>query len=375
MPARLRLGVIGCGLVAQVMHLPHLRDLEDRFEVAALCDLSKQALAFARRSFPGARSTRNWREVLEEPLDAVLVLTSGSHAPVAVAAAEAGLHIFVEKPLSFSVDEGREAVAAAERAGVRLMVGYMKRYDPAYIRLASDLPQGIRLVRITTLESPLDPYVEPYPLVRPADLDPDVVAGLAADDERRVTEAIATNDPTLRRAYRAVLLDSVVHELNGVRGLLGEPSELRFADVWGNASGLTATLRFEEAEAVFVWVDLPGIARYEQDWAFYAPEARATLRFASPFLRNAPTTLVREGGAAGTAVAWRAEHVAGYEEAFKRELVEFHRSIVEGVDPPTNGADALRDVALCQSIVRFCLDRRPVADPADPGLHASRTLY
>ena len=72
--------------------------------------------------------------MLRQPLDAVLVLTSGSHAPIAVAAAQAGLHVLVEKPMCFSAAEGAGMVAAAEQAGVTLMVAYPKRYDPAYAR-------------------------------------------------------------------------------------------------------------------------------------------------------------------------------------------------------------------------------------------------
>ena len=48
----------------------------------------------------------DWRELIQAPLDAVLVLTSGSHAPIAIAAAQAGLHVLVEKPMCFSVSEG-----------------------------------------------------------------------------------------------------------------------------------------------------------------------------------------------------------------------------------------------------------------------------
>src|SRR4051794_17971842 len=152
MPDRLRVGVVGCGLVAQVMHLPYLRELADRFEVAALCDLSPGVLAFAGTFFPDARRFTDWRELVEQPLDVVMVLTPGSHAPIAVAAAEAGRHVFVEKPMCLSVGEGLAMLAAAERGGVRLMVGYMKRYDPAYEALAASLPrEAIRLARITTL--------------------------------------------------------------------------------------------------------------------------------------------------------------------------------------------------------------------------------
>lgn len=369
-------GVVGCGLVAQVMHLPYLRELEDRFRVRALCDLSPGALAVAAKLFPDARRTADWQELVVTPLDAVMVLTPGSHAPIAVAAAEAGRHVFVEKPMCFSVDEGREMVDAARRAGVTLMVGYMKRYDPAFERLAGLLDRGaVRLARVTTLESPLELYVAHYPLRRASDLSQELVTELMEDDERRVTAAIESDDPVVRRAYRTIVLDSMVHELNAVRALLGEPTELQFATAWGEPAGLTATLAFDDREAVFMWVDLPGIARYEGELAFFAPNERATLRFPSPFLRNMPTQLVREGGRPGTPAAWQTIETVSYEEAFKRELVEFHAAIVEGRDPRTPGEDGLRDVALAQALARSLLERRPVPSPTEWEERESRALH
>ena len=349
---KLRIAVVGCGLVAQVMHLPYLRELSDRFEVAALCDISPRALAHAGALFPDARRHARWEDALAERVDAVLVLTPGSHAPPAIAAARDGRHVFVEKPMCVEPDEGRELIAAAAAGGVALMVGYMKRYDPAYEQLARTLEFGsVRLARITTLESPLEPYVAHYPLgTGGGDVDPDLLAELAADDERRVALALPEADRLVRGAYRAILLDGMIHELNGVRGLLGEPTELHFARIWGAPDGVTAALSFGPVECAFHWVDLPGIARYEQDWAFFGAEQRASLRFPSPFLRSAPTELVLEGGEVGTATAWRTVKTVSYEEAFKRELEEFHAAATEGRAPRTDGEDGLRDVLLCQAI-------------------------
>ena len=89
----------------------------------------------------GARTAhQRWEEMISEPLDAVLVAATGDHAPVAIAAAEAGLHVFVEKSMALCSRDGERMVAAAGRAGVTLMVGTMKRYDPAYERLVELLP-------------------------------------------------------------------------------------------------------------------------------------------------------------------------------------------------------------------------------------------
>src|SRR5947207_1947131 len=193
------------------MHLPHLRELGDRFEVTALCDISPTTLAHAGSLFPEAACHAAWEDVLADSLDAVLVLTPGSHAPIAIAAAERGRHVFVEKPMCLNPEEGREMIDAAAAGGVVLMVGYMKRYDPAYEELARTLDAGkVRFARITTLESPLEPYVAHLQLTLGArDVDPQLLAELAADDAERVALALPDEDELSRRVYRAVLLDSM----------------------------------------------------------------------------------------------------------------------------------------------------------------------
>ena len=363
--SRLRVGIVGCGSIAQVMHLHYLRELDDCFAVHGLCDLSPDALRFAAGRFPEARLHKRWDELLAQPLDAVLVLTTGSHAPIAIAAARAGIHVFVEKPMSRSVTEAHEMLAAAETAGVRLMVGYMKRYDPAYEQLLERLDTSdLRLVRVTTLESPEQPYVMHYPRAA-STAQPNGAADVREDDERRITEAIGVTDPVVRRAYGGPLLDSMVHELNAVRGVLGEPSELRSASIWGGPAGITATMAFGPVECVFMWVELPGIARYEQELAFYGAQSRMRLTFPSPFLRSMPTTLVTDGGEPGTSRSWSTRETVSFEEAFKRELREFHDAIVDGREPRTPGSDGIRDIALVASIVRCHVEQRPVPFPTE----------
>jgi predicted dehydrogenase len=366
MSARLRVGVVGCGLVAQVMHLPYLTELDELYEVEVLCDLSPEVAAACARRYAVPRTVTRWEDAVAADLDAVFVLTSGSHAPIAVAAAEAGLHVFVEKPMCFSAAEGHEMVEAARRADVRLMVGYMKRYDPAYERLGAELAtlDDLRLVRVTTLESPLEPYVAHYPLTPPGRLEPELLAEVRRDADERVRAAIGDAGAAGTHAYRAVLLDSLVHELNMLRGLLGEPDRLDFVSV--REHGLSLVLDFRGVECLLTWVDLPGIARYGQELAFFAPDRRATLSFPSPFLRSEPTTLVLEGGDAGSSRSWQTVETVSYEEAFKRELVEFHAACSEGRDPRTPGEDGLRDVALCQAVVRAFVDGRPVDRPSEP---------
>jgi predicted dehydrogenase len=350
----LRVGIVGCGLIAQVMHLHYLRELHDRFQVAALCDLSRTVVDRVGETYGVDRRFTDWTQLLEEPLDAVMVLTSGSHEPIAVAAAQAGRHVFIEKPIALSEAEGQRIVAAGKKAGVRLMVGYMKRYDPAVERMAEEL-RGLTALRFAssiTAEYPLKWYVAHYPIVRGADIDAKTLSVLEADDEARITAAIGIEDPILRYAYRHSLLDSMIHDINLMRGLLGEPKRLRFASVGQDA--VSIYLEFPQTAAAMHWVNLmDGVARYQQAFSFFSPQQRATLVFPSPFLRNMPTELVLEGGSPETSRAWRTAERLSYESAFKRELLEFYDCLTKDRAPRTTAEDALRDVALCQAIIAY----------------------
>ena len=77
MTKRLKVGVIGCGLIAQVMHLHYLRELAEQFEIAALCDVSEDVRAACARDYGVRQTCADWRELIALDLDAVLVLTLG----------------------------------------------------------------------------------------------------------------------------------------------------------------------------------------------------------------------------------------------------------------------------------------------------------
>jgi predicted dehydrogenase len=361
---RVRVGLVGTGLIAQVMHLHYLAELADRFDVAAVCDLDRESARACAERYGIAAAFTDWRELLGHPLDAVMVLTSGSHAPIAEAAARAGRHVFVEKPMCFSAAEGRAMLTAAEAAGVILMVGYPKRYDPAFARMREETARldGARLLRVTTFESPLRPYVGHYPLLPRAPLPAEVAAALQQDSDERIRAAVGPAASELeRQVYEMVLLDTLVHELNTVRGLLGEPTQLEYASL--ALHHVTVMLRFGDLPVAIHWIDLPGIARYAMEFALYAPDRRLRLTFPSPFLRNEPAVLEIESGAGGTSRSWRTEEVIGYESGFKNELVAFHDSILTGRPPPTSGWDGLRDIALCQAIVDSHHRSAPVDHP------------
>jgi predicted dehydrogenase len=106
-------------------------------ELSWLCDASADARTKLERSIPGARSTPDIGELLDDPaLDAIVLATPvPSHAELAISVLEAGKHCFVEKPLATTAADAERVVAAAEEAGRVLMVGHLLEYHPAVTRL------------------------------------------------------------------------------------------------------------------------------------------------------------------------------------------------------------------------------------------------
>jgi predicted dehydrogenase len=102
-------------------------------ELTWLCDASSEARERLAPSFPGARTTADLDDLLNDPeLDAVALATPvPTHAALAIRVAQAGKHCFVEKPLATSAADAEAAVDAAGRAGKILMVGHLLEYHPA----------------------------------------------------------------------------------------------------------------------------------------------------------------------------------------------------------------------------------------------------
>jgi predicted dehydrogenase len=98
---RLKVGIIGGGAIAQIQHLPILREWSDEFEIGGLADLSKELLATVGDEYqiPPERRFSDYHDLVQSDIDAVIVCPSGSHAAPSIAAAKAGKHVLVEKPM------------------------------------------------------------------------------------------------------------------------------------------------------------------------------------------------------------------------------------------------------------------------------------
>ena len=140
MPAKkVRVGIIGCGGIANGKHMPSLSRLPE-VEMIAFCDIirDKAENAAATYGTPNAKVFEDYRELLAmAEIDVVHVLTPNiSHSFITVDALNAGKHVMCEKPMAINYAEGKKMLEAAKKTGKKLTVGYQTRYatDSRYLK-------------------------------------------------------------------------------------------------------------------------------------------------------------------------------------------------------------------------------------------------
>ncbi len=141
MVERTRVGVIGCGAISRVVHLPVLRRLPST-ELVAVSDPDPFARAVAGRIAPGAALLDDPLDLLDR-VDAVVVCApTGVHAELGLAALRARKHLYLEKPLATTLEDGKLLAAAAADAGVVAAIGFNRRFHPAFRRARQAVASG-----------------------------------------------------------------------------------------------------------------------------------------------------------------------------------------------------------------------------------------
>src|SRR5262249_31957280 len=142
---------------------------------------------------------------------------------------DAGLHVFVEKPMCITLADADAIVAARDRTGLVVQVGTMKRFDPAYERMLEELPSSaahLRYVSVVVNDPEFVPYFEPGEIVRGNDVPAAVVDATRRAEAEQVEAAVGSGAPDVVQAFSESFLGSLVHDVNLVHGLLermGEP--------------------------------------------------------------------------------------------------------------------------------------------------------
>ena len=127
----IKVGIIGCGGIANQKHLPSLKALGDRVEIVAFCDIIRERAekAAAEYGAPGAKVFEDYRDLVAIPeIESVHVLTPNvSHCELTVAALDAGKNVLCEKPMAATPADAQKMLDAQKRSGKILTIGYQNR--------------------------------------------------------------------------------------------------------------------------------------------------------------------------------------------------------------------------------------------------------
>ena len=139
--ATVKVGIIGCGGIANGKHMPGLAKVEDA-ALAAFCDIvpEKAALAATEYGVAGSQTYTDYEKLLADTsIDVIHVCTpNDSHAAITIAALQAGKHVMCEKPMAKMAADARRMVEAAKSSGKKLTIGYQTRHraDSQYLKSA-----------------------------------------------------------------------------------------------------------------------------------------------------------------------------------------------------------------------------------------------
>ena len=143
--SRLRIGIIGCGGIANGKHLPSLKAI-NRADIVAFCDLIPERAEKAAKEYgtPDAKVYTDYHELLkDESIDVCYVLTPNrSHADITIDALHAGKHVMCEKPMAKCAADARRMVEAAKETGKKLTIGYQHRQKAASQYVKSVVERG-----------------------------------------------------------------------------------------------------------------------------------------------------------------------------------------------------------------------------------------
>ncbi|HET7767619.1 MAG TPA: Gfo/Idh/MocA family oxidoreductase [Chloroflexota bacterium] len=374
----IRVGIVGAGEVTQVIHLPTLDLLADLFTPTAICDTSTAVAQAVGRRWRVPVRLSDYRDLVALPdIDAVLVAcTETFHTEVTLAALEAGKHVLLEKPMCYSPREADAIVEAQRRARRVVQVGYMRRYNPAFVaaceRVRDLLTAGdVRLARVHDVIGANTLIVGQIARVtRPDDLDQRDRAGLAARRAAQIEEAIGPAPPDHHAAF-SLLHGLASHDLSAMREMLGPPKGVLYAA--RRHGGRSVSAAFDYGEFVcHLEVGVDSLPRYDTHIEVFGSREVVRVTFDTPYVRSLPVTATvteATGGpdaVDGPGVARRDLH-PGWEDQYALEWRAFARHIAEGSEPKASASDARRDVELILELYRASL----AAAGALPGNGAS----
>jgi inositol 2-dehydrogenase len=325
-----RMGLVGLGRMGRF----HAATLAGRIPGARLVRVADASEDLARENavrLGGVGWSTRYEELLEDSTVEAVVVASPTHlhAQMVEAAAAAGKHVFCEKPISQDLGRTYEVIEAVRAAGVKLQVGFQRRFDPDY-RVAKERISGGHIGEVYLFRTTLRDMRSPgFDYIRDS-------GGFFAD----VT----------------------VHDFDAARWLVGEITEVTAAgaalsdpgfEEVGDIDNAVITLRF--AGGALGVIDNSRVAGYGYECSSEILGHRGTLRIDNP--RSVSVETLTPGRACRDYVS---DFIERFAEAYRGEMEHFVRVVRGEAEPEPNGADAAAAAVLARAAERSHLEGRTV---------------
>ena len=353
---RIRVGIVGAGEVTQQIHLPTLDVLADTFEPVAVCDVSPQVVDAVGERWRIAGRYAEYQDLVRRmDVDAVLVACSEAfHTEVTLAALAAGKHFLLEKPMCYTLHQADAIVEAQRRAARVVQIGYMRRYNPAFLagcqRVRELLDKGdVRLARVHDVIGANALVVGQIARVtRAGDLPAPLSQAGAEQKAAQIEEAIGTRDPEHQGAF-ALLHGLASHDLSAMREMLGLPRGVLYAARRQGGRCFTAALDYGDF-VCHLEIGVDQLPRFDAHLEVYGSRDVVRVTFNTPYVRSLPvtatiTSATPDEHGAGPGVATQQLH-PGWADQYALEWRAFAGHIAAGTQPKTSPADARHDVQL-----------------------------
>ncbi len=350
--SRVRIGVVGCGAIAQIQHLPFLAELAEEFEIAAVCDVSQSAVDHAARMFNVPNGYTDYRDLLASDVDAVLLCQTDPKTEVAVATLDAGKHMFIEKPVCLSVEDVDRIIESADMPGLVAQAGYVKLYEPAFEAAVTEVEsmEDVQFVQVNHLHPHNSLHIGQFRTRQFGDVPQSAIQAAADARQASIREAIGDVPSYVEGAYMT-LSGSLIHDLYGLRLLFGSPTSVAHTEIWNDGSAISTTLEYASGfRCVASWVDLPRLWDFHETLEIYGSSKRVIVKYATGFSRGVSTLTVHEIDDGGKTI--QRQPAMEWESPFRRELRHFHECIADGIECRSPVSDAREDISLIIDITR-----------------------
>ena len=328
----LRFGVIGAGRIGKI-HARNLATAVPDTRVVAIADPIYDAACELAEQLRVPNATADYREVINNPeVDAVAICSStDTHAQMMIEAAAAGKHIFCEKPIAYDLARIDEALAAVQKAGVLLQIGFNRRFDPNFRKVREMVAEGKigdpHILRITSR----DPAPPPVSYIK-------VSGGIFFD--------MTIHDFDMSR----YLMGSDVEEIYAAGGVLVDPQIGEAGDI----DTAVVTLRFKNGAIGTIDNSRKAAYGYDQRVEVFGSGGMVQAQ------NNTPDSHVyanAEGVHAAKPLYFFLER---YTQSFIDEMKTFSDCVRAGTTPPVTGIDGRIPVVMAMAATKSLKEGRPV---------------